>query len=115
MENINLIKVPTKYRYNTAWVNIVPKCGHWFAKPAMRFFGSRISWSSLREMAGDNYTFISSEATPNGERRYTVREVYSDGTVHTLGEFGEHTTRSAALRAQAKFHKEEEDYINSFN
>jgi hypothetical protein len=65
-------------------------------------------------MAGDNWTFISSEQSPNGERRYSVREAYSDGTIHTLGEFGGYKTRSAALAAQAKFHKEEEDYVKSF-
>jgi len=114
LEHINLIKVPAKYRY-TAWPNIVANSGHWFSKNAMRWFNSRISWGTLRAMAGDNYTFISSEQSPNGVRRYSVREYYSDGTIQTLGEFDGYVSRSAALRAQAKFHREEEEYVASFN
>lgn len=109
----NLIYVPAKYWRGRDWNLIVNNSGKWFSKSAMRFFGSRILWGTLRPIAGDNFTFITSEEIA-GVRKYTVREWYPNG-VYTLGEFHEHETRSAALRAQAKYHKEEEDYIKSFD
>jgi hypothetical protein len=80
----------------------------------MRFFGSRILWGTLRPIAGDNFTFITSEEVYNEPRRYTVREWYPDG-VHTIGEFREYATRAEAIKAQRRAHKEEDDYVNSFN
>ena len=107
-----LITVPAAYRYGD-WPALVQSSGHWFSKSAMGFFGSRILWGTLRPIAGDNFTFITSEER-NGVRKYTVREWYPNG-VYTLGEFWEHDTRQAAIKAQNKFHKEEEDYVKSFD
>ena len=112
-EPITTIHPPRRYRYSTEWEQLIYRSGHWFSKSAMGFSGSRILWGTLRPIAGDNFTFITSEER-NGERRYSVREWYPNG-VYTLGEFMEHPTRSAALRAQAKYHKEEEDYVKSFD
>lgn len=111
MTTPNLINVPAAHRYGD-WPKLIQNSGHWFSKNAMSFFGSRILWGTLRPIGGDNFTFITSEER-DGVRKYTVREWYPDG-VHTLGEFWEHDTRSAAVRAQNKFHKEEEAYVNSF-
>jgi hypothetical protein len=107
-----LIAVPRSYRFSE-WADIIPKSGHWFSKNAMAFFGSRILWGTLRPIAGDNFTFITSEER-DGVRKYTVREWYPDG-VHTIGEFWSHATRADAIKAQNKAHREEEAYVNSFN
>ena len=104
---------PRRYRYSTDWEVLIYKSGHWFSKSAMSFFASKILWGTLRPIAGDNYTFITSESYA-GVRGYTVREWYPNG-VQTLGAFMEHPTRSAALKAQGNAHKEEEAYVNSFD
>jgi hypothetical protein len=111
--NPDLVYVPAKYWRGRDWNVIVNNSENWFSKSAMAFFGSRILWGTLRPIGGDNFTFITSEDR-GGVRKYTVRE-WMNGTVETLGEFWEHETRSAALRAQAKYHKEEEDYVKSFD
>ena len=111
----NLIAVPSRYRF-TDWNVIVNNSGFWFTKSAMRFFGSRILWATLKPIAGDNFTFITSEQVAfDLPRRYTLREWYSDGTVNTIGEFRQYATRAEALAAQREAHKEEEEYVNSFN
>lgn len=111
-ESRDLIKVPGNYRF-TEWSKIIDKSGFWFTKSAMRFFGSRILWGTLRPIAGDNFTFITSEEA-GFERRYTLREWYPDGVL-TLGEFRQYATRAEAIKAQREAHKEEEDYVSSFD
>ena len=112
-EPITTVHPPRRYRYSTEWEQLIYRAPQWFSESAMRAFGSRILWGTLRPMAGDNFTFITSEDY-RGVRKYTVREWYPNG-VMTLGEFWAHDTRSAALGAQAKYHKEEEDYVKSFD
>lgn len=82
--------------------------GHLFFDPAaLRFFGSRVH----SELHGGCY-FVTSErdeawgslpAAWNGERRYTVRQASADGSIVTVGEFGEYRSASAAHAAAARF------------
>lgn len=72
---------------------------HFFDPDTLRFFGSRIGGT----LYGGRY-FVTSERDPhgvawNGERRYTVRAVESDGRVHTVGAFGAYGSRATAVRA----------------
>lgn len=69
------------------------KDGHWFSPATLRWFGSRIHG----DVYGGRY-FVTSERNPEGERRYTVREVTEDGDVKTADgcEFFEYASRSGA-------------------
>jgi hypothetical protein len=76
--------------------------GHWFDADTMRFFKSRVPdyWSPLIH----GRYFISSERNetpfhPSEPRRYTIREVRSNGDIDTIGEFGGYATKRAAERA----------------
>ena len=80
---------------------------HWFDKGALRFFGSRVH----DKLYGGRY-FVSSEqdsgfgslgAAWGGARRYTVRVANSDGSIETVGEFGQYASRSGAHAAAARF------------
>lgn len=71
---------------------------HWFKPETLRYFGSRIG----RTVYGGRY-FISSEQDAygawNGRRLYTIRMANADGTIETVGEFGQYKTAAAARRA----------------
>lgn len=110
-EKINLIEVPRRFRYSTEWQRIVSGSNHWFSKPTMRFFDSRILWATLRPIAGDNFTFISSEQPPMGVRVYRLSEWNPAGDINDYGTF---PSRAEALKRQRALHREEEAYVASF-
>lgn len=70
--------------------------GRWFSPDNLRFFRSKV----YPEVYGGRL-FVSSELSPfpGDSRRYTVRSVDEDGSIDTVGEFGQHATLSAARRA----------------
>lgn len=67
--------------------------GHWFSPATLRWFNSRIH----ADVYAGRY-FVTSEQNPEGERRYTVREVSEDGDIKTAEgcEFFEYASRSGA-------------------
>jgi hypothetical protein len=71
--------------------------GHWFDKETLRFFKSRLPKVAYETDAGR--FFITSEADPSGERRYTVREQLPNGNIETVGPF--HVWKTQAI-AKAK-------------
>lgn len=72
---------------------------HWFDPDTMRFFKSRIYGVMGTNSLACNRYFISSEANPEGVRRFTVRMVNIFDGIETVGEFHSHRTQSQALRA----------------
>jgi hypothetical protein len=90
------------------------RSGHsWFSPEALRFFGCRVG----RTVYGGRY-FISSEQDDfvfsdgrkgawNGARRYTIRMANADGTIETVGEFGQYATNADARRAVLEIVKAE--------
>lgn len=71
--------------------------GYFFSPSSMRFFGSRILSPVF-----PGGVFITSErdttgAAWDGARRYTVRVCRPDGDIDTLSEFGQFSTRAAAI------------------
>jgi hypothetical protein len=74
---------------------------YFFSPETMRFFGSRI----LSPVFPGGVFITSERDTPRlpgpaawgGERRYTVRVCRPDGDIDTLSEFGEFSTRAAAI------------------
>lgn len=75
---------------------------HWFDADSRAFFGSATPGDKL--YAGR--LFVSSEQDQpsphgpgawDGERRYTVRCARDDGSISTVGEFGQHGSLRAAL------------------
>jgi hypothetical protein len=68
---------------------------HWFSTDTMRWFRCKIE-SEL--IAGR--LFVTSERFDDGSPRlFTVRKVYPDADIGTVGEFQEHRTKNAALAA----------------
>jgi len=68
---------------------------HWFEPSTMRFFNSRIG----SELYGNKY-FISSERFDyNSPRLYTIRYVYPDGSITTIGNFQQYVSRGDAVRS----------------
>jgi len=65
---------------------------YWFNKETMAFFDSKIE-SKLIE----GQYFISSEYSPWGGKKYTIRIVSPIGAVDTVGEFGKYETKEEAL------------------
>ena len=66
--------------------------GHFFDDPTMRFFDSRISSRTY----GNH--FVTSECSPSGLRRYTVRRIdWETGDISTVGHFHEYDTLGEAL------------------
>jgi len=90
------IKIPNGYSA-TAWRNIVPNSGYFFAPDTMRFFRSRIAWGTLTDTSG-GYLFVTSEQPPHGARAYTLRK-WANGQVDTLGEFQAYETLGKAKTA----------------
>lgn len=87
--------------------------GHYFFDAdTLRFFSSRVH----DEVYGGKY-FVTSErddsdafvsAAWGGERRYTVRVANADGSIDTVGQFGQYASRSgahaAAMRLAGEVH-----------
>lgn len=89
---------------------------YWFTPDTMRFFGSRVSESTIRRLPDADgcevWRFVSSETDAHGEdRRYSVREIRFWGewkeslgravercTVDTLGDFRGYATSREAKR-----------------
>lgn len=86
--------------------------GHYFFDAGtLRFFRSRVH----DDLYGGRY-FVTSErdegfgvlgAAWGGERRYTVRRANGDGSIDTVGEFGQYGSRSGAHAAAARLASEE--------
>lgn len=84
MEDIKLIRVPSKFIY-TPWQDIVAKSGHWFSVSTMRYWQTRVSWSSLTPIGAGNFLFITSDTDLVGGRVYSVREWNpTTGTIDTV-------------------------------
>jgi hypothetical protein len=64
---------------------------YWFSTDTMRFFRTRI----LGVLVAGRY-FVTSERGPDGIRRYSVREALPDGSIETVGDFGEWSTAGKA-------------------
>jgi hypothetical protein len=79
---------------------------HWFDPATLRYFGCKVG----RKVYGGRY-FISSEQDEFGawqyRRRYTIRMANADGTIETIGEFGQYATSEAARRAVLAIVKQE--------
>lgn len=71
---------------------------HWFEPASMRFFGTRLPQSGLRDVRGCIW-FVSSEARTSGPRKYSVRRFSPEGRMSTPGGFHTYATRAAANRA----------------
>ncbi len=77
---------------------------NWFSKENKRFFGSRIQ--TIPPYRGR--VFVSSEKmfSYRGKeypRRYSIRVIRHDGSIDTIGEFQQYTTREEAHRAAKEF------------
>ena len=87
--------------------------GHFFDRDTMRFFGSRIVGD--RTIAGRFFITSEQDRAPygrvwGGARRYSIREAMPDGSVETVGEFGEFSTADAARRAAKRIASEPTRY-----
>lgn len=77
---------------------------HFFDRSAMRFFKSRVENGFVKcafegegaECRATRARFVTSEQGPDEVRRYTVREAQPDGSVDTVGEFGQYASLRAA-------------------
>lgn len=81
----------------------------WFTPDTLKFFGSRVSEQIYPASDGRAY-FVTSERDNYGRygawggvRRYSVRVANVDGSIDTVGEFGEYSTGRAAHRAAREF------------
>jgi hypothetical protein len=79
---------------------------HFFDRDTLRFFSSRVH----DDLYGGRY-FVTSErdesygsfgAAWDGERRYTIRKANPDGSIETVGQFGQYGSRSGAHAAAAR-------------
>jgi hypothetical protein len=89
---------------------------HWFDRDTMRFFNTRLSSTYY-----GNGVFVSSERSPSGVRRYTVRVLrVSEGryTVQSVSGFGAYASlagaSNAARRASREFSTRSSEYVNVF-
>lgn len=75
---------------------------HWFDRSTMRFFHTRVESGAvaIHDENGQptRARFITSEKGPDGVRRYSIREAQPDGTIDTIGEFGQYASRDAARK-----------------
>lgn len=83
---------------------------HFFDEDTLRFFRSRVGDTLYVGPAGD--LFITSEQFVGSDgvadpRRYTVRRANPDGSIDTLGEFGEYASSAAARRGIMAAHRVE--------
>jgi hypothetical protein len=78
------------------------KLGHYFFSPStLRFFKSRVG---TRVYYG-RYFITSEQFDYNSPRLYTIRIANDDGSIDTVGEFQQYTTRAAAVRAIEKLNQ----------
>lgn len=89
---------------------------HWFSRDTMRFFGTRISATYY-----GHGVFVTSERSPSGIRRYTVRVLRdSEGhyTVQSVSGFGAYESLNGAGKAASRAARElatrSHDYVNVF-
>ena len=84
---------------------------HWFDPDTIEAFACEIDWSSWTLVDnGEAGLFISSEQDTSdfryvawdGERRYTIRKGHRNGSVDTIGAFGEYMTHAEAKEALQK-------------
>ena len=78
---------------------------HWFDRDTMRFFRSRVGLYAYQDAQyADVVYFVSSERSPFGGRRYSVRRANIEtGTVETVGDFQAYTSRATADAAARHF------------
>lgn len=75
-----------------------------FSKDTLRFFQSRIGSRVYRGASG--WYFVTSERYGlRYPRHYTVRKANPNGTIDTIGEFGDYDNRRTAHSAAAHFAK----------
>lgn len=83
---------------------------HFFDRDTLRFFGGRVH----DDLYGGRY-FVTSErdqsygslgAAWDGDRRYTIRMANPDGSIDTVGQFGQYGSRSGAHAAAARYAEE---------
>lgn len=71
---------------------------NWFSPESLRWFGSFVGLT----IHGGRY-FITSEQDTygawNNERRWSIRKANADGTIDTVGEFGQYESHRQASRA----------------
>lgn len=102
---------PPLYEANAPlWSYIISNSGYFFTKSAVRFFNSRVAWSSLVE-TNHGALFITSEQDSNGawnyERRYTVHAWSDKAGVSDVGNLMHYKTLNKA-RAALKQHLTEQ-------
>lgn len=71
------------------------RAGRWFS--AGPFFKTRLPQSGFEAEDGTLY-FVSSEQGPYSPRKYTVRQVNSDGIINSYSEFQQFDSRVEATR-----------------
>lgn len=74
---------------------------YFFSPSTLRFFDSRV----LPTLYGpEGSIFVTSEKNPFGDpRAYTVRQITTDGSIDTLGEFQGYATAAQAKKAAREF------------
>lgn len=95
------ITIPSRYRY-TDWGKVIDNSGHFFDRATMRFFHSRISWGSLTRLNDAYLMFITSEQSPYGPRRYSVR-LWNGLSISEIGEYQAYETLAQAKQALKKW------------
>lgn len=79
---------------------------HYFDKSTLNFFGSRIHgtlYGGRFFVTSERDRVYTTEAAWSGERRFTVRMAQPDGSIITVGDFGQYATRAAAHAAAKGF------------
>lgn len=81
----------------------------WWSRDSMRFFRTRVSWSSEQSIILPDGTpavlFVTSEQAPHHGRAYCVR-LHTRTAARTPGALFAHATRSAALAALNRYAKD---------
>ena len=86
---------------------------HWFDPASMRFFGCRVGsavYGGRYFISSEQDTYVSSTGQPGawgGQRRYTIRMAEADGSIETIGMFGQYETRAQALAEIRRILREE--------
>ena len=78
--------------------------GHWFDKEPMRFFKSKLPSYAYETSAG--VLFVTSEVSPSGEKKYSIRRQKPDGKIDTVGDFHSYATATDARREIKRLHEE---------
>jgi len=73
----------------------------WFSRSTLGYWRTRVS----DYLYGGRY-FVTSDRQWNDTRAYTVREAMPDGSIRTVGEFGQYTSRSGAHGAAERMGRE---------